>query len=226
MVTSLHRLLSCVGVDLSCDGNEIIEYVGLNIHGDNIVECERAFILIQGAWADDISDIEGPFGSVVCPKFNLSLKGRDAPLEITFFPGFGRWNHDILASIRERGGSLREAADVVVTALHPQEETPYLLLSFVGLYQLETKLGKEVEGLSHLEKLKSHICTFLNLAGLSLTLNGNVKHHGCQIQQCRSVISAFLSRKILLFSRFLLQVPVLTNNREQRTLTYLEMMIF
>jgi hypothetical protein len=121
-----------VGVDLSCDGNEIIEYVGLNIHGDNIVECERAFILIQGAWADDISDIEGPFGSVVCPKFNLSLKGRDAPLEITFFPGFGRWNHDILASIRERGGSLREAADVVVTALHPQEETPLFAIEFCG----------------------------------------------------------------------------------------------
>jgi hypothetical protein len=48
------------------------------------------------------------------------------------FPGFCRWDEDILEHIRNMGGSLREAADVVISSVGEKEEMPILSIEFCG----------------------------------------------------------------------------------------------
>ena len=79
-------------------------YNSMHIHGDNIVECERALELIQRALGATLKEVSGPEISVACPTYNLHLINKKSPVTVTFYPGFGRWDHDILNSIRARGG--------------------------------------------------------------------------------------------------------------------------
>lgn len=110
----------------------LLPFEHIHIHGDNIVECERALSLICKALETVIERISAPEFSVACPRYFLHMKASDVPLVITFYPGFGRWDHDILQSIRDRGGVLREAADVIVTAVQNGEETPLFAIEFCG----------------------------------------------------------------------------------------------
>jgi hypothetical protein len=54
------------------------------------------------------------------------------PWEFTFFPGFGRWKEDILQLVRNRGGSLREAADAIITGVRSDREEPLLAIEYCG----------------------------------------------------------------------------------------------
>lgn len=110
----------------------MISYQQFNIHSDNIVECERTLDLIKIALADRIESIIGPRGSAVCPIFQLRLKNQKEPIHLTFFPGFSRWNEDILQFIRERGGILREAADVIITGVQSHTEVPLIAIEYCG----------------------------------------------------------------------------------------------
>jgi len=103
-----------------------------HIHGDNIVECERTLNLIKTALLGYTTSISGPNGSVVCPMFQFRLQGLDDPLRFTCYPGFGRWDDDILAFIRDRGGTLREAADAIITEVSSKSEEPLLAIEYCG----------------------------------------------------------------------------------------------
>ena len=110
----------------------VVPFEGVHVHGDNIVECERALRLITQALGNELLHISLPCASVACPRYELTLRGSKKPVVVTFFPGFGRWNHDILKSIRDRGGVLREAADVIVTAVEDGAENPLFAIEFCG----------------------------------------------------------------------------------------------
>jgi hypothetical protein len=103
-----------------------------HLHGDNIVECERTVDLIRRAFADITLYFRGPFGSPVCPTYELLLKDAIEPITLTLYPGFGRWNHDILNLIRLRGGTLREAADIIITGVADNDETPLIAIEYCG----------------------------------------------------------------------------------------------
>ncbi len=107
-------------------------YLDFHIHGDNIVECERTFDIIKSAITDQLESIIGPNGSPVCPEFQIHLKNMGNPLNFTFYPGFGRWNEDILQFVRERGGILREAADAIITGVVSQSEEPLIAIEYCG----------------------------------------------------------------------------------------------
>jgi hypothetical protein len=94
-----------------------------HIHGDNIVECERTLELIINSLK--CADIQGPMGSCVCPKFILNKT-----YEFTYFPGFGRWDIDILGLVRHKGGILREAADALVTSVNDGTEIPIIAVEY------------------------------------------------------------------------------------------------
>ena len=101
-----------------------------NIHGDNIVECERIFAYIcEGLNA---SSVAGPVDSVTCPAYTVGLD--DQHLLFQFLPGYGesRWNQDIIGFIVRSGGLLREAADVVLTRVENGEERPLAAVEFCG----------------------------------------------------------------------------------------------
>lgn len=103
-----------------------------NIHGDNIVECVRAFEYIVTGLGDLVKDIVGPITSVTCPVYMLRL--ADCEFCFQFLPGYGerRWNQDVLGLIKRSGGRLREAADAIVTVKENAEERPIVAIEFCG----------------------------------------------------------------------------------------------
>ena len=103
-----------------------------HIHGDNIVECERTFSIIVSAIKDLIKSVTGPIGLPVCPEFQIHLNNRRDPFHFTFYPGFGRWNEDIILFVREKGGPLREATDTIITGVGSQNEEPLIAFEYCG----------------------------------------------------------------------------------------------
>jgi hypothetical protein len=103
-----------------------------NIHGDNIVECVRAFDYVVSGLGDLVQEIVGPNLSVTCPVYAVKLEGRE--LLFQFLPGYGerRWNQDVLAFIQRSGGRLREAADAIISRLEGDEEQPIVAIEFCG----------------------------------------------------------------------------------------------
>jgi len=98
-----------------------------HVHGDNIVECERVFSLIGHAHGDRYS-ITGPVGGPATPRFSLQCEKEK--LEFVFFPGFGRWEEDILKYVTGVSGTLREAADAIVTRVHGTKEVPLAAIEY------------------------------------------------------------------------------------------------
>lgn len=103
-----------------------------NIHGDNIVECVRAFDYIVSGLGELVNGITGPNVSVTCPVYIVHL--ADVELRFQFLPGYGerRWNQDVLGFIKRSGGRLREAADAIVTIIDGDEEQPVAAIEFCG----------------------------------------------------------------------------------------------
>lgn len=102
----------------------------LNIHGDNIVECERAFKLCRTALNNIKTSSIIKESTVFCPCYNASSQTDD--YIFTFFPGYGRWNKDILSLLHTEKDSLREAPDVVITEIINGIEKPLLAIEYCG----------------------------------------------------------------------------------------------
>lgn len=103
-----------------------------NIHGDNIVECERTLSLVVQALKGRVINAHGPFDSAVCPLFQVEIPDLGLNLTFRYFPGFGRWPADILAFVRQRGGLLREAADAIITRVGDASEEPIIAIEYCG----------------------------------------------------------------------------------------------
>lgn len=120
----------------------MLRYRDFHIHGDNIVECERALHLILQALGHQNTSVSVPFGSPVCPEYHITVSGQADPIKLTFYPGFGRWDKNVLDTIRERGGILREAADVIITGVESGQEEPLIAIEVLwGLAGWESSLA-------------------------------------------------------------------------------------
>jgi hypothetical protein len=103
----------------------------IRIHGDNIVECHRTLLLICAA-LDVPLPTPCPHGSPLTPTYTLESARHAAGVNITLFPGYGRWTPDILGVVRMRGGCLREAADAIVCKVIDGSESILLALEYCG----------------------------------------------------------------------------------------------
>ena len=101
-----------------------------NIHGDNIVECDRILDYIRAALDVHPDEVTGPTDSVTCPIYTMEHDGQC--LTFQHLPGYGehRWNQDILSFIKHSGGRLREAADAILTSVVDGAETPLVAIEF------------------------------------------------------------------------------------------------
>lgn len=95
------------------------------VYGDNIVECERMIKLISDAFAPSAISV---FGSPTNPQYEFTTER--IRFTVKTFPGFGRWEYDIIKCIRENGGVLREAPDIILTETNNGRETPILAIEF------------------------------------------------------------------------------------------------
>jgi hypothetical protein len=102
------------------------------IHGDNIVECMRAFDYAVAGLGAQVTGVKGPLRSVTCPTYIILCGSTE--LSFQFFPGYGerRWNQDILNFVKRTGGRLREAADAIITRVENERETPLAAIEFCG----------------------------------------------------------------------------------------------
>lgn len=103
-----------------------------NIHGDNIVECVRAFEYVLAGLDTLVLDVAGPSLSVTCPVYTVTMP--DSVLHFQFLPGYGerRWNQDVLGFVKRSGGRLREAADAIITRIKDGSESAVAAIEFCG----------------------------------------------------------------------------------------------
>jgi hypothetical protein len=97
----------------------------LKIHGDNIVECERALVLIATAFGGTIHRISN---NVYFPSFEVRLENHE-PIRCDLLAGHGRWNVSIHELLAEFGAPLREATDAYITRVADDGETEDLIFA-------------------------------------------------------------------------------------------------
>lgn len=102
------------------------------IHGDNIVECDRTLDQITRALRIPSIPPLLPTGSPLAPTYSFSVPGLKVPFRFTFFPGYGRWDINILDIVRQRGGRLREAADAIISRVVDGKEVLLLAIEYCG----------------------------------------------------------------------------------------------
>jgi hypothetical protein len=104
------------------------------IHGDNILECEKALELIILAFNIEDKDIIFLGEAAYAPAYRIK---KDLQVfEIKLFPGYDRWGINLKQYLVDSGAVLREATDAIVTKLIEKDgklyEQPILSLEFCG----------------------------------------------------------------------------------------------
>ncbi len=100
----------------------------LRIHGDNIIECERALFLIADSFTAQVHPItSAPY----MPRYEIRCN-NELLFTVELLPGHGRWNVDLQQVLRSYDAPLREAVDAIVTRVSPdgQQEKIILALEF------------------------------------------------------------------------------------------------
>ncbi len=101
--------------------------MNLRIHGDNIIECERALQLVALAYN---AEIVRESTCIYLPVFSVEKNGKRL-FEVELFAGHDRWNVSIAKILVEYGAPLREATDAYITKIIPQnQEQIYLAIEF------------------------------------------------------------------------------------------------
>jgi hypothetical protein len=107
------------------------EKIELSIYGDNILECERMFELVETGF-NNIKEIEVDLSHIYSPL--KTIKTADKILEIQFYPDYKsstRWHKKGLLNILlENGANLTEAPDIILTKKNGEKEIIILAIEF------------------------------------------------------------------------------------------------
>jgi hypothetical protein len=97
----------------------------LRIHGDNIVECERALKLIEAAYQ---ATSESVSVTIYQPQYRLKRAEKELFI-VDLLAGHDRWNVHIKDELAKHGAPLREATDAYITRLSDDKTTEEILLA-------------------------------------------------------------------------------------------------
>lgn len=95
------------------------------IHGDNIIECERALALISKAF--DVS-AERTSTSIYMPSYSITTHDGIV-YRIDLLPGHDRWSVDVKGELVRRGAPLRESTDAYITRLAEDKTSEELIFA-------------------------------------------------------------------------------------------------
>lgn len=97
----------------------------LKIHGDNIIECERALSLIALAYN---GKVVVKSKNIIVPSYSIQTKEKEI-FEVELLGGHDRWNVNFNTELTKYGAPLREATDAYITKVSKDEKTEELLLA-------------------------------------------------------------------------------------------------
>ncbi len=95
------------------------------IHGDNIIECERALKLIVLAYSATVKRLKS---SIYLPIYQINTSENQL-FTVDLLSGHDRWNVQIKDELAKHGAPLREATDAYVTKLSDDEQKEDILLA-------------------------------------------------------------------------------------------------
>ncbi|MBK9152159.1 MAG: hypothetical protein IPM26_14775 [Saprospiraceae bacterium] len=97
----------------------------LRIHGDNIIECERALSLIALAYN---GKVVAKSKNIIVPSYSIQTKDKEI-FEVELLGGHDRWNVNFNTELTKYGAPLREATDAYITKVSKDGKTEELLLA-------------------------------------------------------------------------------------------------
>lgn len=97
----------------------------LRIHGDNIIECERALSLIALAYNGKVI---AKSKNIIVPSYSIQTIEKEI-FEVELLGGHDRWNVNFNTELTKYGAPLREATDAYITKVSKDEKTEELLLA-------------------------------------------------------------------------------------------------
>jgi hypothetical protein len=97
----------------------------LRIHGDNIIECERALKLIADAYNVVVVN---KTENIFLPAYSLMNKNEEV-FEIELLGGHDKWNVNFNSELIKYGAHLREATDAYISKVSADNLTEELLLA-------------------------------------------------------------------------------------------------
>jgi hypothetical protein len=97
----------------------------LRIHGDNIIECERALELIGLAYKGSVI-LKSQ--NIFMPSYGIVRAGKEI-FEVELLGGHDRWNVDFNTELTKYGAPIREATDAYITKVSQDQKTEELLLA-------------------------------------------------------------------------------------------------
>lgn len=97
----------------------------LRIHGDNIIECERALKLIEQAYKATVSD---KTEDIYMPAYSLKVDNKEL-FEVELLSGHNRWGVNFNTELTKYGANLREATDAYISKVSSDGTTEELLLA-------------------------------------------------------------------------------------------------
>jgi len=107
-------------------GNKQGPVASLRIHGDNIIECERALLLIADSFSASAQRVASP---PYLPSYEIRCN-EETLFTVELFSGHGRWGINTQDILQDHGAPLREAADAVVTRVSDDGRQEELVLAF------------------------------------------------------------------------------------------------
>ncbi len=97
----------------------------IRIHGDNIIECERALELIGLSYKGSVI-LKSQ--NIFMPSYSVVVNGKEI-FEVELLAGHDRWNVDFNTELTKYGAPLREATDAYITKVSADKKMEELLLA-------------------------------------------------------------------------------------------------
>ena len=147
------------------------------IHGDNILECERALILIFQALDVKNGDIKFFGEASYAPLYRIEKNG--VAYEIKLFPGYDRWGINLKQYLIDAGGTLREATDAIITRLLEKDskfyERPVVSIEFCGALPAGNNAWQRCGRALASAYAKIPYLYFVEIGGVELDANRKIK---------------------------------------------------
>ncbi len=107
-----------------------LAFLELTVHGDNVVECDRALGILGTALGIDFK-IDAA-ANPQAPRFTGTLASEKLTIGLTLLSGHNRWGYDVSDTLRALGSTIRENADAVISRTVGDSQEILFAMEFCG----------------------------------------------------------------------------------------------